>query len=165
MGLTNQLVAKLTWFYQQKLGFYDEIPIIYLNIYIYINVYTRTYTHIYNIYIYTHGQTWIIIHISEWMIDIDLTVKWWLERGYYSARYINQLLPACHPAKSPNSSVRQNRVIELDGTKRCPIDHGPTSAGHFLYDVAAAVRRHFFEVEPDPGGWGVRKGDEPPNRY
>ena len=65
MGLTNQLVAKLTWFYQQKLGFYDEIPIIYLNIYIYQRIHTYIHTHIYNIYIHTHGQTWIIIHISE----------------------------------------------------------------------------------------------------
>ena len=67
MGLTNQLVAKLTWFYQQKLGFYDEIPIIYLNIYIYINVYTRTYTHIYNIYIYTRANVDNYTYI--WMND------------------------------------------------------------------------------------------------
>eukprot|EP00435_Cladocopium_sp_Y103_P042507 s1414_g11.t1 len=59
---------------------------------------------------------------------------------------------------------RHNRIIELDGTKRCPIDHGPTSDLRFLHDVAVAVRRHFFEVDPDPIGgkgglnvvWGVR---------
>eukprot|EP00434_Breviolum_minutum_P006261 symbB.v1.2.005525.t1/scaffold323.1/size229223/2 len=44
---------------------------------------------------------------------------------------------------------RQNRIIELDGTKRCPIDHGETSEGRFLEDVAVAVRRHFLDVDPD----------------
>eukprot|EP00439_Symbiodinium_sp_Y106_P031877 s1680_g3.t2 len=44
---------------------------------------------------------------------------------------------------------RQNRIIELDGTKRGPVDHGPTSEASFLEDVAAAVKRNFMDVEPD----------------
>eukprot|EP00291_Cryptomonas_curvata_P014542 CAMPEP_0172155826 /NCGR_PEP_ID=MMETSP1050-20130122/2846_1 /TAXON_ID=233186 /ORGANISM="Cryptomonas curvata, Strain CCAP979/52" /LENGTH=297 /DNA_ID=CAMNT_0012824777 /DNA_START=153 /DNA_END=1044 /DNA_ORIENTATION=- len=36
------------------------------------------------------------------------------------------------------------RVVELDGTKPSPVDHGPTRAGTFLADVAAVVQRDFI---------------------
>ena len=41
------------------------------------------------------------------------------------------------------------RLVELDGTKPAPVDHGPTSAPTLLRDAAAAVRREFMDVEPD----------------
>ncbi|CAJ1341564.1 unnamed protein product [Effrenium voratum] len=44
---------------------------------------------------------------------------------------------------------RQNRLIELDGTKRGPVDHGPSSATSFLSDVAAVVKRSFMDADPD----------------
>lgn len=44
--------------------------------------------------------------------------------------------------------VSQGRLSE-DGTKRCPIDHGPTSSETFMVDVAAVVRRNFLEIDPD----------------
>ena len=40
-------------------------------------------------------------------------------------------------------------LLELDGTKPCPIDHGKTSATTFLEDAARVVQRCFMEVEPD----------------
>lgn len=46
-----------------------------------------------------------------------------------------------------------NRLIELDGTKRGPVDHGATSEGTFLVDAAAVVRRDFVEVDPDVHGF------------
>jgi len=44
---------------------------------------------------------------------------------------------------------RRDRLVELDGTKRGPVDLGSTSEATFLEDVAAAVKRHFMDVEPD----------------
>jgi len=42
------------------------------------------------------------------------------------------------------------RLLELDGTKRCPVDHGPVSSlESLLVDAAAAVQSQFMAVEPD----------------
>ena len=40
------------------------------------------------------------------------------------------------------------RVVELDGTKFSPVDHGPCN-GDFLGAVAEAVKQHWLSVEPD----------------
>mmetsp|Transcript_132308 Transcript_132308/g.423276 ORF Transcript_132308/g.423276 Transcript_132308/m.423276 type:complete len:228 (-) Transcript_132308:274-957(-) len=47
------------------------------------------------------------------------------------------------------------RLVELDGTKRCPIDHGPTSPENFLSDAASVVLRQFVAAEPDLHGFAV----------
>ena len=41
-------------------------------------------------------------------------------------------------------------VVELDGTKVCPVDHGPIPAdASFVEAAAAVVRDKFMSVEPD----------------
>lgn len=40
---------------------------------------------------------------------------------------------------------REGRLWELDGRKAGPVDHGASSAGGLLRDVAAVVRRNFVE--------------------
>eukprot|EP00928_Gymnodinium_smaydae_P071533 TRINITY_DN55092_c0_g1_i1.p1 TRINITY_DN55092_c0_g1~~TRINITY_DN55092_c0_g1_i1.p1 ORF type:complete len:285 (+),score=58.46 TRINITY_DN55092_c0_g1_i1:49-855(+) len=45
------------------------------------------------------------------------------------------------------------RLVELDGTKRSPVDHGATSPDGFLRDAASVLRRRFVEVDPDIHGF------------
>ena len=47
------------------------------------------------------------------------------------------------------------RLVELDGTKPSPVDHGPTGAGAFLADVAAVVRRHFIDFGEGVEGFAM----------
>lgn len=47
------------------------------------------------------------------------------------------------------------RLVELDGTKRTPVDHGATSSDSFLADAAMAVRRNFVDVEPNVHGFAL----------
>ena len=42
----------------------------------------------------------------------------------------------------------EQRVVELDGTKFCPVDHGPVPAEGFLEGAAAVIKRRFMAVEP-----------------
>eukprot|EP00401_Gymnodinium_catenatum_P019715 CAMPEP_0117510518 /NCGR_PEP_ID=MMETSP0784-20121206/28031_1 /TAXON_ID=39447 /ORGANISM="" /LENGTH=257 /DNA_ID=CAMNT_0005306157 /DNA_START=63 /DNA_END=832 /DNA_ORIENTATION=- len=45
------------------------------------------------------------------------------------------------------------RLFELDGTKRWPVDHGPTTADGFVFDAAATMRKRFVDVDPDVHGF------------
>eukprot|EP00927_Polykrikos_kofoidii_P025334 TRINITY_DN22785_c0_g1_i1.p1 TRINITY_DN22785_c0_g1~~TRINITY_DN22785_c0_g1_i1.p1 ORF type:complete len:302 (-),score=57.91 TRINITY_DN22785_c0_g1_i1:40-903(-) len=47
----------------------------------------------------------------------------------------------------------KGQLIELDGTKRVPVDHGPTTERTFLADAAVAMRRHFVDVSPEVHGF------------
>lgn len=47
------------------------------------------------------------------------------------------------------------RLVELDGTKLAPVDHGPTDADGFLADASRVIRRDFIDVEPDVHGFVV----------
>ena len=46
-------------------------------------------------------------------------------------------------ARAPGAAGGE-RLVELDGAKPGPVDHGPTSARTFLADAAAVIRRNFF---------------------
>ncbi len=41
------------------------------------------------------------------------------------------------------------RLLELDGTKWAPIDHGPCAAGGVLAAAARVARARFAALEPD----------------
>lgn len=41
------------------------------------------------------------------------------------------------------------RVVELDGTKWAPVDHGATTPDSFVHDTLNAIRKNFMAVEPD----------------
>lgn len=43
----------------------------------------------------------------------------------------------------------QLRLVELDGRKSAPIEHGPTSEQTFLDDVVAMVKQHFIAMNPN----------------
>jgi ubiquitin carboxyl-terminal hydrolase L3 len=50
------------------------------------------------------------------------------------------------PVKVESGAVH---VVELDGTKVCPVDHGPVAGGDtFLQGAAAVVQASFMSVEP-----------------
>lgn len=49
----------------------------------------------------------------------------------------------------------EGRLVELDGTKRCPVDHGATTAETFLEDAAAAVRASYVAADPDVHGFAL----------
>ena len=50
------------------------------------------------------------------------------------------------PVKVESGAVH---VVELDGTKVCPVDHGPVAGGEtFLQGAAAVVQASFMSVEP-----------------
>ena len=40
-------------------------------------------------------------------------------------------------------------LVELDGTKPFPVDHGGTSAETFMRDVGRVVREQFMELDPE----------------
>lgn len=80
---------------------------------------------------------------------------------------------ACPPRDGPAldhhfaSFVRTpaGRLVELDGTKRGPVDHGPTTSGSFLLDAACVMRREFIDVDPEQNGFAFMAlafaGEEP----
>mmetsp|Transcript_37201 Transcript_37201/g.76247 ORF Transcript_37201/g.76247 Transcript_37201/m.76247 type:complete len:236 (+) Transcript_37201:3-710(+) len=41
------------------------------------------------------------------------------------------------------------RLLELDGLKASPIDHGPSSSSSLLSDAAGVVKREYFEKHPE----------------
>jgi len=47
------------------------------------------------------------------------------------------------------TSAGEMKLLELDGTKPWPIDHGPTSERTFLADVGKVVRNDFMAKNPD----------------
>ena len=47
-------------------------------------------------------------------------------------------------ARIPADGNGGERLVELDGAKPGPVDHGPTSARAFLADAAAVIQRNFF---------------------
>uniref|UniRef100_A0A7S4UNP6 Ubiquitin carboxyl-terminal hydrolase n=1 Tax=Alexandrium monilatum TaxID=311494 RepID=A0A7S4UNP6_9DINO len=47
------------------------------------------------------------------------------------------------------------RLVELDGTKFGPVDHGPTSEASFLSDAAGAIKRQFVASDPDVHGFAL----------
>ena len=54
---------------------------------------------------------------------------------------------AFSPVANPGTGALH--VLELDGTKDTPIDHGPLGDRPFLSAVAEAVRSSYIAVEPD----------------
>lgn len=46
-----------------------------------------------------------------------------------------------------------NRLVELDGTKATPVDHGATTSGTFLIAAAKAIQKNFIAVDPDVHGF------------
>jgi len=48
---------------------------------------------------------------------------------------------------------QSGRLVELDGTKLGPIDHGATSAESFLVDAASVMQNNFVGVDPDVHGF------------
>lgn len=47
------------------------------------------------------------------------------------------------------------RLVELDGAKPGPVDHGPTDPRAFLADAAAVIRRNFFALGEGVEGFAM----------